>query len=98
MKLLRSVKTSALSSIKELCSKFHHRDDSQNSSEGMDPTSLVHEVNGKYHLLPPFVVILCSLFILIYHCYFLKKKIDAVLLILPVFSFFTAWHLKLLSA
>eukprot|EP00268_Persea_americana_P062214 TRINITY_DN795_c0_g1_i5.p1 TRINITY_DN795_c0_g1~~TRINITY_DN795_c0_g1_i5.p1 ORF type:complete len:1799 (+),score=364.65 TRINITY_DN795_c0_g1_i5:189-5585(+) len=40
-----TVKTSALSSIKELCSKFHHRDDSQNSSEGMDPTSLVHEVH-----------------------------------------------------
>lgn len=40
---------SALSSIKELSSKLRHMDDSQNSAEGMDPTNLVHEVNGKYH-------------------------------------------------
>ncbi|XP_077218029.1 ARM repeat superfamily protein isoform X2 [Tasmannia lanceolata] len=40
-----TVKMSAFSLIKELCSKFHHSaDNTHNSSQNMDPTFLIHEL------------------------------------------------------
>lgn len=48
-----TVKVSSFSSIKELCSKFNHLDDSHDCSEKVDPTSLIHEF---YHSVAPRVI------------------------------------------